>query len=210
MKYPFESFPVWHHPFQSLKSNCETTNHILFKDMSKHFKPLTLTSLDSEPNGNYRSKTMEYIAQKYVFRARSMIISIDYQADAYEVDLDGGVRLLVRFMNEEDGQFDAGEESLYLVFLYLTKSYNKNVCPFKQVEQFLSYLHEQENRSTKKVFMKPRAIHEYPHFNTLPMIRRPRATTKRLINAYERKLNAFKTSKSDDDGFHYYEIPFCK
>ena len=145
--------------------------------MSKHFKPLTLTSLDSEPNGNFRSKTMEYIAQRYVFRARSMIISIDYQADAYEVDLDGGCRLLMRFMNEDDGQFDEGEESLYLVFLYLTESYNKNVCPFKQVKQFLEYLYEQKD-GRQKVFMKPRAIHEYPHFNTLPMIHRPQATNK--------------------------------
>ena len=28
-----------------------------------------------------------------------------------EVDLDGGCRLLMRFMNEDDGQFDEGEES---------------------------------------------------------------------------------------------------
>jgi hypothetical protein len=151
---------------------------------------------------------MEYIAQKYVFRARAMIINIDYQANAYEIDLDGGVRLLVRFMNQENGMFDNGEESLYLVFLYLTESYNKSVCPFKEVKQFLNFLYQQEDRTTKKVFMKPRAIHDYPHFNTLPMIQRPQATTKRLIKAYERKLNAFKTSKSDDDGFHYYEIAF--
>ena len=82
--FPFEKFPIWHHPYQSLKSNCDFTNQLLFKEMMKVFEPVTLTGLDSLPNGNYKSPTMRWIAKRYTFRTRRTVINVDYSADAFE------------------------------------------------------------------------------------------------------------------------------
>ena len=84
MEYPFEHFPIWHHPYQSLKSSCDFTNQLLFKEMMKVFEPVTLTGLDSLPNGNYKSPTMRWIAKRYTFRTRRTVINVDYSADAFE------------------------------------------------------------------------------------------------------------------------------
>ena len=174
----------------------------------KHFKPFTMVGNDSIPSGPFKSKTMEHIAQKYVFRARTMVIDVGYSASAFELDLKGGVRLLIRHMNQESLEYDEDEKSLYLVFLYLVNGYEKRICPFKEVKEFLQYLEQDEERTTERVFLKPHQIHRYKHFDTLPKIDCPKATTDRLIKAYERKLGAYKTKKKDEDGFHYYEIPF--
>ena len=207
--YPFEKFPVWHHPYQSLKSNCDFTNQLLFKEMMKVFEPVTLTGLDSLPNGNYKSPSMRWIAKRYTFRTRRTVIDVDYSADAFEVDLDDGVRLLIQFMNPKNQEFDESETFLYLVFFYLDRSHKKKSCPFKEVKRFLSHLSEMPSKTIQRLYFRPHEINTFPHFKKLPMLERPNATTQRLKNAYKKKFNAREMEFNDDNGNPYLEIPFC-
>ena len=57
-----------------------------------------MTGIDSEPHGKFKSKNLEWIAKRYTFRTRKLVINVDYSANAYEVDLRDGVRLLIQFM----------------------------------------------------------------------------------------------------------------
>ena len=206
--YPFEKFPIWHHPYQSLKSKCDFTNQLLFQDMMKVFEPVTLTGLDSVPNGNFKSPTLDWISKRNTFRARRTVINVDYFADAFEVDLDDGIRLLIHFMNPKDQSFDESETFLYLVFIYLGKSHQKKSCPFKEVRRFLSYISTMPKRTIQRVFLRPLEINSFPHFKKLPMIERPKATTERLNKAYKKKFNAYEMEFNDDQGNPYLEIPF--
>ena len=61
-----------------------------------------------------------------------MVIDIGYSASAFEVDLRGGVRLLIRHMNQESLEYDEEEKSLYLVFLYLVNGYEKEFAHSKK------------------------------------------------------------------------------
>jgi len=204
--YPYEIFPIWHHPYQSLKSKCDYTNELLFKQMMKVFEPLTMTGIDSEPHGKFKSKNLEWIAKRYTFRTRKLVINVDYSANAYEVDLRDGVRLLIQFMNPQNGEFDESESFLYLVFLYLDKTHKKIACPFKEVNKFLDYLQKMPNSSIKRIFMRPLDVSSFPHFKKLPMIDR-KVTTERLKNAYVRKFKASEMEFKDNNCIPYLEIP---
>jgi hypothetical protein len=82
-----EDFPVFRTLFGSLGiGSCETTRHIVFQSMMKHFETVTLTGIESRPDGEFRRDALKHIAQRYTFVSRTMVIDVEYQAQGYEVD----------------------------------------------------------------------------------------------------------------------------
>jgi hypothetical protein len=205
-----EDFPVFRTLFESLGiGSCETTRHIVFQSMMKHFEPVTLTGIESRPDGEFRSDTLKHIAQRYTFVSRTMVIDVEYQAQGYEVDLGDGVKLIIRYAEPMTGGSvkPTNKESwLYLVFLY--RNYRNRACPLKKVKTFLEYLKQMPMCPTEKVFYRPHAIHEWQHFRTLDMVDYPNVTTNKLKRCYERFFRAKPMDVLDDKGEPYWEIPF--
>ena len=204
-----EDFPFYRSMMENLGvGNCEATRRIVFKDLQKHFKPLTIEGIPSRPDGEFRSETFRHIAQKYTFVSRTLVINCEYQAQGYDIDLGDGVHLITRFVEplKRGMVMPTDKESwLYLVFLYRKKINRAN--PFKKVMQFLEYMKQMEGCPIEVAFFRPHGIQEWSHFKTLDMVDCPNATTSRLKNAYRRALGAKPMNVFDDEGQPYWEIP---
>ena len=204
-----EDFPFYRSIIENFGiGNCDATRRIVFKDLQKHFEPLTIEGIPSRPDGEFGSETFRHIAQKYTFVSRTLVINVEYQAQGYDVDLGDGVRLIFRFAEplKRGMVMPTDKESwMYLVFLY-RKTMNR-ANPFKKVMQFLEYLKEMPGCPIDVVFFRPHGVLEWSHFKALDMIPCPNATTSRLKKVYERVFRAKAMDVMDDEGQLYWEIP---
>ena len=76
-----EDFPFYRSMIDNFGiGNCDATRRIVFKDLQRHFEPLTIEGIPSRPDGEFRSKTFQYIAQNYTFVSRTLAINVEYQA----------------------------------------------------------------------------------------------------------------------------------
>jgi len=203
-----EDFPAFRTLFGNLGiGSCDTTRHIVYQSMMKHFEPVTLTGIESRPDGEFRSNTFKHIAQRYTFKSRTLVIDVEYQAQGYEVDLGEGVKLIFRFVEPmaQGPVLPTKKESwLYLIFLYRNK--RTSACPFKKVKQFLEYLKQMPNCPIEKVFYRPHGVEEWQHFKCLDMVDYPNATTERLKRVYKRMFNSKPMKVLDQTGQPYWEI----
>jgi len=204
-----EDFPFYRSIIENFGiGKCDATRRIVFNDLQKHFKPLTIEGIESTPNGEFRSETFKYIAQRYTFKSRTLVIDVDYQAQGYEVDLGEGVKLLFRFVEPMKGGMvmpTKKESWLYLIFLYRNK--RNGACPFKKVKEFIEYLKQMPKCPIEKVFYRPHGVQEWLHFKCLDIVDYPNATTERLTRAYKRFFRSKPMNVLDQVGKPYWEIP---
>ena len=204
-----EDFPIFRTMFENVGfGKCDATRHIVYQSMMKHFEPVSLTGLESRPDGEFRSEMMRHIAQKYTFKSRTIVIDVESQAQGYEVEVGDGIKLIFRFvepMKRGAVKPTTKESWLYLIFLYRT--HKNNVCPFKKVRQFLDYLHEMEECPIDVMFYRPHGIQEWSHFQSLDMIEYPNATTERLKRAYQYKWKSKPMDVLDQTNQPYWQIP---
>ena len=117
-----EDFPFYRSIIDNFGiGNCDATRRIVFKDLQRHFEPLTIEGIPSRPDGEFRSKTFRHIAQNYTFVSRTLVINVEYQAQGYDVDLGDRIHLIIRFVEPlKRGMVMPTEKEswMYLVFLY--------------------------------------------------------------------------------------------
>jgi hypothetical protein len=137
-----EDFPFYRSIIENFGiGNCDATRRIVFRDLQKHFEPLTIEGVPSRPDGAFRSETFRHIAQKFTFVSRTLVINVEYQAQGYDVDLGDGVRLIFRFAEplKRGMVIPTDKESwMYLVFLY-RKTMNR-ANPWKQGSEQRNWL----------------------------------------------------------------------
>ena len=210
MKYPHESFPETRTLFNSMRiGNCEVTQRIMKKELEQYHEPSTLTGIKSFPESSFKSPVLRHIAQKYDFFPRVLCARVDYTAASFEINLGNGVKLLARAMNPTTLQEDPTEKWFYLTLLYLDKNeYDGRTNALKKVKEFVAWIEEMKSCPIKTIYFRPFSITDQKHFEVLPMVKKPNATTERLRNAYVRVWDAKEMKITDVEGEYYYEIPF--